>query len=387
MDEKMPQVTLELDPAPTLTLETEQPAQELQTAPKKEEAPVLDDSSLTPEEKKMVDDFAKKIDLTNTSLVMQYGAGAQKKMADFSGSALDNVRTKDLGEVGELLTGVVSELRNFDVDEEEKGFFGFFKRTSNKLNTMRAKYEKAEGNINKVCESLEQHQVQLMKDVALLDKMYELNKVYFKELSMYILAGKKKLQKVQQEDLPALAAKAKASGLPEDAQAANDLAAMCNRFEKKLHDLELTRMVSIQMAPQIRLVQNNDTLMSEKIQSTLVNTIPLWKSQMVLAMDIPHSQQAAQAQREVTDMTNELLRRNAQTLKMATVETAKESERGVVDIETLKAANESLISTLDEVIHIQDEGRQKRREAEVELGRIENELKQKLLDVMVNRQA
>ncbi len=387
MDEKMPQVTLELDPAPTLTLETEQPAQELQTAPKKEEAPVLDDSSLTPEEKKMVDDFAKKIDLTNTSLVMQYGAGAQKKMADFSGSALDNVRTKDLGEVGELLTGVVSELRNFDVDEEEKGFFGFFKRTSNKLNTMRAKYEKAEGNINKVCESLEQHQVQLMKDVALLDKMYELNKVYFKELSMYILAGKKKLQKVQQEDLPALAAKAKASGLPEDAQAANDLAAMCNRFEKKLHDLELTRMVSIQMAPQIRLVQNNDTLMSEKIQSTLVNTIPLWKSQMVLAMGITHSQQAAQAQREVTDMTNELLRRNAQTLKMATVETAKESERGVVDIETLKAANESLISTLDEVIHIQDEGRQKRREAEVELGRIENELKQKLLDVMVNRQA
>ena len=387
MDEKMPQVTLELDPAPTLTLETEQPAQELQTAPKKEEAPVLDDSSLTPEEKKMVDDFAKKIDLTNTSLVMQYGAGAQKKMADFSGSALDNVRTKDLGEVGELLTGVVSELRNFDVDEEEKGFFGFFKRTSNKLNTMRAKYEKAEGNINKVCESLEQHQVQLMKDVALLDKMYELNKVYFKELSMYILAGKKKLQKVQQEDLPALAAKAKASGLPEDAQAANDLAAMCNRFEKKLHDLELTRMVSIQMAPQIRLVQNNDTLMSEKIQSTLVNTIPLWKSQMVLAMGITHSQQAAQAQREVTDMTNELLRRNAQTLKMATVETAKESERGVVDIETLKAANESLISTLDEVIHIQDEGRQKRREAEVERGRIENELKQKLLDVMVNRQA
>ena len=387
MDEKMPQVTLELDPAPTLTLETEQPAQELQTAPKKEEAPVLDDSSLTPEEKKMVDDFAKKIDLTNTSLVMQYGAGAQKKMADFSGSALDNVRTKDLGEVGELLTGVVSELRNFDVDEEEKGFFGFFKRTSNKLNTMRAKYEKAEGNINKVCESLEQHQVQLMKDVALLDKMYELNKVYFKELSMYILAGKKKLQKVQQEDLPALAAKAKASGLPEDAQAANDLAAMCNRFEKKLHDLELTRMVSIQMAPQIRLVQNNDTLMSEKIQSTLVNTIPLWKSQMVLAMGITHSQQAAQAQREVTDMTNELLRRNAQTLKMATVETAKESERGVVDIETLKAANESLISTLDEVIHIQDEGRQKRREAEAELGRIENELKQKLLDVMVNRQA
>ena len=387
MDEKMPQVSLEFDAAPTLTLETEQPAQELQPAPKKEEAPVLDDSSLSPEEKKLGDAFAGKIDLKNTSLVLQYGAGAQKKMADFSETALNNVRTKDLGEVGELLSGVVGELRNFEVEEDEKGFFSFFKKTSNKLNNMRAKYEKAEANINKVCESLENHQVQLMKDVALLDKMYELNKVYFKELSMYILAGKKKLQQVQQEELPALAAKAKASGLPEDAQAANDLAAMCNRFEKKLHDLELTRMVSIQMAPQIRLVQNNDTLMSEKIQSTLVNTIPLWKSQMVLAMGISHSQQAAQAQREVTDMTNELLRRNAQTLKMATVETAKESERGVVDIETLKSANESLISTLDEVIHIQDEGRQKRREAEAELGRIENELKQKLLDVMVNRQA
>ena len=386
MDDKMPQVSLELDPTPTLTLETEEPKQELQAAPpKEEEAPVLDDSNLTPEEKKMVDDFAQKIDLTNTSLVLQYGAGAQKKMADFSGTALDNVRTKDLGEVGDMLSGIVGELRNFDVEEEDKGFFSFFKKTSNKLTNMRAKYEKAEANINKVCESLENHQVQLMKDVALLDKMYELNKVYFKELSMYILAGKKKLQKVQQEDLPALAAKAKASGLPEDAQAANDLAAMCNRFEKKIHDLELTRMVSIQMAPQIRLVQNNDTLMSEKIQSTLVNTIPLWKSQMVLAMGITHSQQAAEAQREVTDMTNELLRRNAQTLKMATIETAKESERGIVDIETLKTANESLISTLDEVIHIQDEGRQKRREAEAELGRIENELKQKLLDVMVKK--
>ena len=386
MDDKMPQVSLELDPTPTLTLETEEPKQELQAAPpKEEEAPVLDDSNLTPEEKKMVDDFAQKIDLTNTSLVLQYGAGAQKKMADFSGTALDNVRTKDLGEVGDMLSGIVGELRNFDVEEEDKGFFSFFMKTSNKLNNMRTKYEKAEANINKVCESLENHQVQLMKDVALLDKMYELNKVYFKELSMYILAGKKKLQKVQQEDLPALAAKAKASGLPEDAQAANDLSAMCNRFEKKIHDLELTRMVSIQMAPQIRLVQNNDTLMSEKIQSTLVNTIPLWKSQMVLAMGITHSQQAAEAQREVTDMTNELLRRNAQTLKMATIETAKESERGIVDIETLKTANESLISTLDEVIHIQDEGRQKRREAEAELGRIENELKQKLLDVMVKK--
>ena len=379
MDDKMPQVTLEFD-TPTLTLEPEQEKQ-LQPAPEQAKPPVAEEVSLSPEEKRMVDDFAGKIDLTNTALVLQYGAGAQKKMADFSETALNNVRTKDLGEVGELLSGVVGELRNFDVDEDDKGFFGFFKRSANKLNNLRTKYDKAEANINKVCESLENHQVQLMKDVALLDKMYELNKVYFKELTMYILAGKKKLQKVQAEDLPALQAKAQASGLPEDAQAANDLSSMCNRFEKKLHDLELTRMVSIQMAPQIRLVQNNDTLMSEKIQSTIVNTIPLWKSQMVLAMGITHSQQAAQAQREVTDMTNELLRRNAATLKMATVETAKESERGVVDMETLKAANESLISTLDEVVRIQDEGRQKRREAEVELGRIETELKQKLLEV------
>ena len=379
MDDKMSQVTLEFD-TPTLTLEPEQEKQ-LQPAPEQAKPPVAEEVSLSPEEKRMVDDFAGKIDLTNTALVLQYGAGAQKKMADFSETALNNVRTKDLGEVGELLSGVVGELRNFDVDEDDKGFFGFFKRSANKLNNLRTKYDKAEANINKVCESLENHQVQLMKDVALLDKMYELNKVYFKELTMYILAGKKKLQKVQAEDLPALQAKAQASGLPEDAQAANDLSSMCNRFEKKLHDLELTRMVSIQMAPQIRLVQNNDTLMSEKIQSTLVNTIPLWKSQMVLAMGITHSQQAAQAQREVTDMTNELLRRNAATLKMATVETAKESERGVVDMETLKAANESLISTLDEVVRIQDEGRQKRREAEVELGRIETELKQKLLEV------
>ena len=369
----MPQVTLEFD-TPTLTLEPEKEKQ-LQPAPEQAKPPVAEEVSLSPEEKRMVDDFAGKIDLTNTALVLQYGAGAQKKMADFSETALNNVRTKDLGEVGELLSGVVGELRNFDVDEDDKGFFGFFKRSANKLNNLRTKYDKAEANINKVCESLENHQVQLMKDVALLDKMYELNKVYFKELTMYILAGKKKLQKVQAEDLPALQAKAQASGLPEDAQAANDLSSMCNRFEKKLHDLELTRMVSIQMAPQIRLVQNNDTLMSEKIQSTLV------KSQMVLAMGITHSQQAAQAQREVTDMTNELLRRNAATLKMATVETAKESERGVVDMETLKAANESLISTLDEVVRIQDEGRQKRREAEVELGRIETELKQKLLEV------
>ena len=290
------------------------------------------------------------------------------------------MRTKDLGEIGEMLSSVVTELKNFD-EEEEKGFFGFFKKNANKLNSMKAKYAKAEANVNQIVEGLEKHMMTLLKDVAMLDKMYEINKTYFKELSMYILAGQKKLQEVRSTQLTQLIAKAQQTNLPEDAQAANDLSAMCDRFEKKLHDLELTRMISIQMAPQLRLVQNNDTLMSEKIQSTIVNTIPLWKSQMVLALGVTHSQQAAQAQREVTDMTNELLRKNAQTLKMATIETAKESERGIVDIETLKATNESLISTLDEVMKIQEEGRQKRRDAEVELGRIEEELKQKLLQI------
>ena len=290
------------------------------------------------------------------------------------------MRTKDLGEIGEMLSSVVTELKNFD-EEEEKGFFGFFKKNANKLNSMKAKYAKAEANVNQIVEGLEKHMMTLLKDVAMLDKMYEINKTYFKELSMYILAGQKKLQEVRSTQLTQLIAKAQQTNLPEDAQAANDLSAMCDRFEKKLHDLELTRMISIQMAPQLRLVQNNDTLMSEKIQSTIVNTIPRWKSQMVLALGVTHSQQAAQAQREVTDMTNELLRKNAQTLKMATIETAKESERGIVDIETLKATNESLISTLDEVMKIQEEGRQKRRDAEVELGRIEEELKQKLLQI------
>lgn len=280
-----------------------------------------------------------------------------------------------------MLSSVVTELKSFDVDENEKGLFGFFKRSSNKIVAMKAKYDKAEANIDKICTALENHQIQLLKDIAMLDKMYELNKVYFKELSMYILAGKKKLQEVQQTELPALQEKASQSGLPEDAQAVNDLSGLCNRFEKKLHDLELTRMISIQMAPQIRLVQGNDTLMTDKIQSTLVNTIPLWKSQMVLALGVAHSQQAAQAQHEVSNMTNELLRKNADTLKMATIETAKESERGIVDIETLKHTNESLISTLDEVLRIQEEGRQKRQEAEAELGRIEGELKQKLLEI------
>ena len=291
------------------------------------------------------------------------------------------MKTKDLGEIGQMLSDVVTELKSFEIEEEDRGFFGFFKKSSNKLEGMKAKYGKAEANVNQICKVLENHQIQLLKDIALLDKMYDLNTTYFKELSMYILAGKKKLNEVEKEELPRLMEKAQKSGLPEDAQAANDLASLCNRFEKKLHDLELTRMISIQMAPQIRLVQNNDTLMSEKIQSTIVNTIPLWKSQMVLAIGINHSEQAARAQREVTDMTNELLRKNAEVLKTATIETAKESERGIVDMETLKITNESLITTLDEVVRIQTEGRAKRQEAEIELRRMEGELKQKLLEM------
>lgn len=341
----------------------------------------FDESNLSPGELKMVADFASQIDLNQSSLILQYGAGAQKKIADFSESALNNVKTKDLGEIGEMLSSVVIELKNFDDDQEEKGFLGFFKKTSNKLTAMKTKYQKAEGNVNKICQVLESHQIQLLKDVAMLDKMYELNKTYFKELSMYILAGKKKLAKVQNEELPKLIEKSNRTGLPEDAQAVNDLNTIINRFEKKIHDLELTRMISIQMAPQIRLVQGNDTMMAEKIQSTIVNTIPLWKSQMVLALGVTHSSQAAKAQQEVTDMTNELLKKNAATLKMATIETAKESERGIVDIETLRTTNESLISTLDEVMKIQSEGRQKRQEAEQELHRIENELKMKLLEL------
>ncbi len=345
------------------------------------EKPVFDESTLTSEEKKIVDNFANQIDLTKSNQILQYGVGAQKKIADFSESALNNVKTKDLGEIGEMLSGVVTELKSFEVAEEEKGFLGLFKKSSNKLTAMKAKYDKAEVNINKICESLEVNQIQLLKDIAMLDKMYDLNKTYFKELSMYILAGKKKLDKVQKEELPVMMEKSAASGLPEDAQAVNDMIAMCNRFEKKIHDLELTRMISIQMAPQIRLVQGNDTIMAEKIQSTIVNTIPLWKGQMVLALGVTHSVQAAKAQREVTDMTNELLRKNAEILKTATIDTAKESERGIVDIETLRITNESLISTLDEVMRIQTEGRQKRKEAEIELSRIEKELKSKLLEM------
>ena len=364
---------------PELTLEPfnfkEEPQPPVET--KKQEV-AFDDSILSEEEKQAVEAFAEKIDFTNSTAILQYGAGAQKKMADFSESALENVKTKDLGEVGELLSDVVKELKNFD-EEEEKGFLGIFKKSSNKLQAMKAKYAKAEANVTQICRVLESHQVQLLKDIAILDKMYELNLTYFKELTMYIMAGKKKLKEVREFQLPQIMAKAEQSGFPEDAQAAKDLDAMCNRFEKKLHDLELTRMISIQTAPQIRLVQSNDTLMVEKIQSTVVNTIPLWKSQMVLALGVEHSAQAAAAQREVTEMTNELLKKNAEKLKMATVHTAKESERGIVEIETLKQTNDTLIATLDEVIQIQQEGRQKRAEAEQEMARMEQELKTKLL--------
>lgn len=340
----------------------------------------LNDSILSEEERRQVDEFAKQIDLHNSTAILQYGVGTQKKMADFSGNALENVKTKDLGEVGEMLSDVVTQLKGFD-EEEEKGFLGLFKKPAHKLESMKAKYAKAETNVNKICEALESNQVQLLKDIALLDKMYDLNLTYFKELSMYILAGKKKLAETRETELPQLLEKAKASGLPEDAQAARDLEALCDRFEKKIHDLELTRMVSIQTAPQIRLVQSSDTMMVEKIQSTIVNTIPLWKSQMVLALGVTHAEQAARAQREVSDMTNELLRKNAEVLKTATIESAKESERGIIDMETLKNTNANLISTLDEVMKIQADGREKRRAAEQEMQTMENELKEKLLEL------
>lgn len=376
----MSQDLKDLQTGPVLTLDPFLGEKKEELQPEKQEENVMDENVLTEEERKMAEQFARQIDLTNSTMILQYGAGTQKKMADFSETALDNVRTKDLGEVGNLLGSVVQELRDFD-EEEEKGFFGIFKKQANKLQSLKTKYASAEANVNQICKVLEGHQVQLMKDIAVLDKMYELNLTYFKELTMYILAGKKKLREVQETELADMRMKAQRSGLAEDAQAARDLEAMCQRFEKKIHDLELTRMVSIQTAPQIRLVQNNDTIMAEKIQSTIVNTIPLWKSQMVLALGVAHSRQAAEAQREVTDMTNELLKKNAETLKMATVETAKESERGIVDMETLKTTNESLISTLDEVMQIQAEGRQKRQEAELEIRKMEQELKEKLLQI------
>ena len=363
---------------PTLTLDGVEEEKPVASEKKEEEQPEV---QLTPEEQKVVDDFAEKIDITSSALVMQYGSGAQKKIANFSDTALANVRTKDLGDVGDEIANLVVELKSFDAGEEEKGFLGFFKKQANRLDGMKARYDKAEVNVNKIASSLEGHQVQLMKDIVMLDKLYETNLAYHKELSMYILAGKKRLKRERETTLEELKAKAQRSGLAEDAQAANDFAQQCDSFEKKLHDLELTRMVSVQMSPQIRLVQNNDRLMAEKIQSTIVNTIPLWKSQMVLALGVAHSADAVRAQREVTDMTNELLRKNAEKLKMSTIETARESERGIVDMETLRQTNQSLISTLDEVVKIQEEGKTRRREAEQELGRLENELKQKLLDI------
>lgn len=370
---------------PTLTLDPFKEAEKQDIIEQRPAEPEpMDDSILTPEEQKMVDDFAQQIDLDDSTTILQYGAGTQKKMADFSESALEKVRSKDLGEVGDLLSSVVTELKGFDT-EEEKGLFGFFKKGKNKIEALKTRYAKVETNIESICKVLEVHQIQLLKDIAVMDKMYEANLTYFKELTMYILAGKKKLEQTRDTELARLLEKAKASGLPEDVQAAKDLESKCQRFEKKLHDLELTRTISIQTAPQIRMVQGNNTLMVEKIQSTLVNTIPLWKSQMVLALGVAHSGEAVRAQREVTDMTNELLRKNAETLKMATVDTARETERGIVDIETLQHTNQTLISTLDEVMDIQQEGRRKRAEAETELRRMENELKEKLLEVVENK--
>lgn len=353
----------------------------MQTTSQVTNDPAFSENQLTPEEKKMVDDFSKKIDLHNSQAILEYGVGTQKKMADFSEGALKNVRTKDMGEVGDMLSGLVSELKSFEITEEDKGLFGLFKKSANKVTGLKAKYDKTETNVNHVCEALEKHQMTLMKDIALLDRMYDANLAYFKELSMYIIAGKQKLEEVRTGELVAAQAKAQASNLPEDAQAAKDIEAMCDRFEKKIHDLELTRMISIQTAPQIRLVQNNDTMMAEKIQSTIVNTIPLWKSQMVLALGIEHSNQAAKAQREVTDVTNDLLKKNADLLKTASVETAKESERGIVDMETLQHTNETLIATFDEVMQIQADGRAKRQAAEQEMQRLETELKNKMLEV------
>lgn len=370
-EETIPSLTLEpdLNDAPELAVAEEAAMQ--QTQP---------EAALTPEEQKIVDDFAAKIDVENTTQILQYGAGTQKKMADFSDTALANVRTQDLGEVGDLITSVVGELKGFD-EEEEKGLFGFFRKQANKLETMKARYAKAETNVEKISDALQQHQVRLMKDSAVLDKMYEQNLAYFKELTMYILAGKQKLEQVRSTKLRQLEETAQRTGLAEDAQAARDLSEKCLRFEKKIHDLELTRAISIQTAPQIRMIQNNDNVMVEKIQTTLVNTIPLWKNQMVLALGIAHSTEAAQAQRQVTDVTNALLKQNAEKLHMASVETAKEAERGIVDIETLKKTNAELIQTLDDVMKIQADGRAKRQAAEVEMAKMESDLKNKLLQI------
>ena len=385
-DNMTPELTLDPNTAaaaetvPQLTLTPEAP-EPPKVEEKKAEPVEMDDKLLSDEEKKAVEEFSHKINIRDTNMILQYGAAAQKSVAGFSESALNNVRSKDLGEVGQDLSQLVVELKGFGEGEEKKGFMGLFKKAGNRLETMKAQYSKVEANVDKIAQSLEQHQITLLKDVAMFDQMYELNLKYYKELTMYILAGKKRLEEVRTGELEELRLKAEKSGLAEDAQAYNDLMNLCNRFEKKIHDLELTRMVSVQMGPQTRLLQNNDTLMIEKIQSSLVNTIPLWKSQMVLALGMEHSRQATAAQNAVTEMTNELLRKNANTLKMGTINTAKEAERSIVDIETLQHTNEQLISTLDEVARIQKEGAEKRKAAEVELGRIEGELKQKLLEL------
>ena len=372
----------DFDLTPTLSFDVV-PDENINLVKEKKEEPLQEEEvQLSEEEKKMVEAFVDKIDLTNSNSILQYGSGAQKKIADFSGVALNNVKSKDLGEVGDMLSNVVVQLKDFENTEEKKGgIFGFFKKQAQKIDDMKVKYAKVEDNINKICTSLEKHQIQLLKDIAMLDKMYEVNLAYLKELNMYILAGKKKLEKARNGELKRLNDLAISTGRTEDAQRANDFANLCDRFEKKIHDLELTKMVSIQMAPQIRLIQNNDSIMSEKIQSTLVNTIPLWKSQIVLALGVAHSTNAIKAQNEVTNMTNELLRKNAETLKMSSIETAKAAERGIVDIETLKTTNEALISTLDEVMTIQNQGREKRKEAEKELRGIEEQLKNKLLEL------
>ena len=377
-----PTLTLASAPAaPTLTLDPA--ADEKVIAESKKATPVqVEDTPLSPEEQKMVNDFAEKIDLTNSQMVLQYGAASQKKLSDFSETALSRVKTQDMGETGELITGLIAELQGFDANAEQpKGILGFFKKTSNSIEQLKTRYDSADKNVERIKTKLEDHQVVLMKDIAMLDKMYEYNLVYFKELTMYILAGKKKLADVRANELKAAQEKAQRTQLPEDAQAARDLADMCDRFEKKLYDLELTRNVSIQMGPQIRLIQSNDTMMAEKIQTTIVNTIPLWKNQMVLALGIAHSQQAMAAERAVTDATNELLKKNAATLKQGTIDIAKESERGIVDIETLQQTNKQLIETLDELNKIRADGKVKRANAEQELGRIEGELRQKMLEI------
>lgn len=366
---------------PSLTLSPGLPELELETAPPQAEITQAQPTNLTPEEQKMVSDFAQKINITDSTQVLQYGSGAQKKISDFSQNALSKVRGTDLDEVGKMITGLVTELKGFSTEGEQKGFLGLFKKAGNQMGQMKAKYDSVEKNVDKICDVLDGHKITLLKDVAMLDKMYDMNLAYYKELTMYTLAGRQKLSEVIEQELPALQGKARQSGKPEDAQAANDLAEMCNRFDKKLHDLELTRTISMQMGPQIRLVQGNNSIMVEKIQSSLVNTIPLWKNQMVLALGLAHTQNAIQAQRQVTDITNELLRKNADTLKVSTIEAARESERSIVDIETLRHTNEQLISTLDEVIQIQRDGTAKRRDAEAELQRIEGELKNKLLEI------